>query len=160
MKATRRVFNQLKSFEGLKLRRYYDSAGIATIGYGHTELAPKLETITQAEAEALLVYDVARFESLVNSYIKKRGYRLNQNQFDSLVLFTYNIKNGVPAGSGLDAAIRAGNWNQAAEKMLQYNKAGGEVLAGLTKRRQYEARLLVTPYLDAKTLLAFGALFV
>lgn len=159
MQATRRVYNRLKSLEGLALRRYWDGyAEKYTIGYGHTEHAAKLLEITEPQAEALLIYDVQKFVNLVNRYRRQRGYKLNQNQFDSLVLFTYNT-GSIKAGSALDKAIRAGNWQDAAKRMLAYNSAGGVVLPGLVKRRQYEARLLITPYIDAKILLA-GALFV
>lgn len=160
MQATRRVYNRLKALEGLALRRYWDATGNTwTIGYGHTENAGRLSEITKEQAEALLIYDVQKFVNLVNRYMKERRYKLNQNQFDSLVLFTFNT-GSIKAGSGLDNAIKAGNWKQAAQIMQQYNKSGGQVLPGLTARRQYESRLLVTPYLDAKTILLAGAMFV
>ena len=161
MQATRRVYNQLKKREGLRLRRYWDKYGETwTIGYGHTEHADRLTEITQAEADALLIYDVSKFVNLVNKYRTQRGYKLNQNQFDSLVMFAYNVAGGVKAGSNLDQAIRRQDWQKAAEIMQQYDKAGGVQLPGLTARRQYEARLLITPYIDAKTLLIAGSLFV
>lgn len=152
MQPTKRVFDRLKAFEGLRLRRYQDSAGVDTIGYGHTKYAPQLDEITPEQAAGLLVHDVSEFTTLVNNYMKVRKYRLNQNQFDALVLFTYNT-GGIKNGSALDSAIRAKDAPAAAREMLKYTYAKGQQLPGLVKRRQYEARLFVTPYLDLKNIL-------
>lgn len=85
----------IKQFEGCRLVAYQCSAGVWTIGYGHTAGVYKGMKITQAEAEAYLLQDVAKFEKYVNnlSYVPFTD-QLNQNQFDALVSFAFNLGQG------------------------------------------------------------------
>ena len=81
--------NLIKQFEGCRLTAYKCPAGVLTIGYGHTAGVKAGQTITQAQADKMLVDDVERFERNVNKYYDK--YRWNQNEFDALVSFAFNL---------------------------------------------------------------------
>ena len=115
----------IKQYEGCRLAAYRCAAGVWTIGYGHTAGVHSGMTITQAQADAYLQQDIAKFEGYVNNpaYVPITA-NLNQNQFDALVSFAFN----------LGAA-------QIARAMPSYNKAAGKVLAGLTRRRKAEQAL-------------------
>ena len=128
--------NLIKQFEGCRLTAYKCPAGVLTIGYGHTAGVKAGQTITQAQADKMLVEDVERFERNVNKYYDK--YRWNQNEFDALVSFAFNL-------GSIDQLTAGGTRSREviAEKMLQYNKAAGKVLAGLTRRRQAEKELFL-----------------
>lgn len=131
----------LKNFEGVRLQAYKCPAGVVTIGYGHTGMLNGKPltmgtTITQAQAEALLKQDLVRYENYVNSL--KRDF--NENQFSALTSFVYNCGLG-----SLQMLCRNRNNKQIAEALLLYNKAGGKVLAGLTKRRKAERELFLKP---------------
>jgi lysozyme len=159
MQPTQRVYNRIKSFEGLVLSRYQDAAGVDTIGYGHTETANQYQQITEDFANDLLELDVAKFSRLVNSYRKNRKYVLNQNQFDALVLFTYNL-GSIEKNSFLDKAIRSGDPKAAALQILRYVYSNGQRLKGLEERRQYEAKLFLTPYIDVLKILLVAKLLL
>lgn len=126
----------IKSFEGCKLTAYKDAVGVLTIGYGHTKGVKAGQKITQAQADEYLKQDIARFEKAVNAL--KMDF--NENQFSALVSFAFNCG----AGS-LETLCKGRTKAQIASKMLLYNKAGGKVLAGLTRRRRAENKLYNTP---------------
>lgn len=134
--------NLIKNFEGCRLSAYRDAVGVITIGYGWTKAIdgkPLImgTKITQAKAESLLKEGLKSYESKVNKYNNK--YRWNQNQFDALVSFCYNIGNidGITANGTRSI-------NEIANKFTAYNKAGGKVLSGLTNRRNAEKKLFLT----------------
>lgn len=127
----------IKKFEGCKLTAYQDSAGVWTIGYGHTSGVKSGQTITQSQADAYLKSDLASAEENVNSF--NSTYNWNQNQFDALVSFAFNIGsiNQLTAnGTRTIATISS--------KITAYNKAGGKVLQGLVNRRAAEKELFDT----------------
>lgn len=128
--------NLIKQFEGCRLTAYKCPAGVLTIGYGHTAGVKAGQTITQTQADKMLVEDVERFEKNINKYYEK--YRWSQNEFDALVSFAFNL-------GSIDQLTAGGTRSREviAEKMLQYNKAAGKVLAGLTRRRQAEKELFL-----------------
>lgn len=128
-------------FEGCRLTAYKCPAGVWTIGYGHTGTVDGVKVgkgmkITKDKAAELLRSDCARFEAHVSKY---SSYNWTQNEFDALVSFAYNVGNinGLTASGKRSRAEIAG-------AMLRYNKAGGKVLAGLTRRRQAERALFLT----------------
>lgn len=127
----------IKQFEGCRLTAYKCAAGVLTIGYGHTAGVHSGMTITQAQADAYLLEDVVKFEKYVNNpaYVPVTD-KLNQNQFDALVSFAFNLGAG-----NLKKLCKGRTVAQIATAMLQYNKAGGKVLAGLSKRREAEQEL-------------------
>ena len=134
MKTSRAGIELIKRFEGCKLSAYKCPAGVWTIGYGHTGGVKQGQTITQAQAEQYLVNDLAKFEAHVEKFNKK--YCWNQNEFDAMVSFAYNV-----GSINQLTAFGTRSKNVVKEKIRLYNKAGGKVLAGLTKRRQAEYEL-------------------
>ena len=150
MKISQVGIDLIKSFEGCYLTAYRCPAGVWTIGIGHTGLVDgkqiyKGMTITQQKAEELLSeYLEKRYEPAV----RKLGVELNQNQYDALVCFCYNLGPGIFEGNLLNA-IKAKNWTSVADQILLYNKArvNGALteLKGLTRRRNAERELFLTP---------------
>ncbi len=133
----------IESFEGLRLSAYRDSAGIPTIGYGHTADVHDGDVITQQEADDFLAVDLHQAESSV--YKALWGVALTQNQFDALVSLTYNIGGGAFKKSQVVKRILDRDYSGAADHFLDWNKAGGEVVQGLANRRAAERALFLTP---------------
>lgn len=131
----------IKQYEGCRLAAYKCSAGVWTIGYGHTAGVHSGMTITQAQADAYLQQDVAKFEGYVNNpaYVPITA-NLNQNQFDALVSFAFNLGAG-----NLRKLCKGRTAAQIARTMPNYNKAAGKVLAGLKRRRAAEQALFNKP---------------
>ena len=131
----------IKQYEGCRLAAYRCAAGVWTIGYGHTAGVHSGMTITQAQADAYLQQDVARFEGYVNNpaYVPITE-QLNQNQFDALVSFAFNLGAG-----NLRKLCKGRTAAQIARTMPNYNKAAGKVLAGLKRRRAAEQALFNKP---------------
>lgn len=140
---TRRIgqrgLDLIKSFEGKKLTAYVCPAGILTIGVGSTgPHVKKGMTITEAEAEALLREDLERFEAAVEKHT--RGHATD-NQFDALVSFAFNVGTEALRTSTLLRKHMEGDYAGAAAQFARWNRGGGKVLAGLTRRRAAEAAL-------------------
>ena len=125
----------IESFEGLRLNSYQDSVGVWTIGYGHTQGVKPGQTITQQQAQAFLQQDLGVAEAAVN----KLGLTLTDNQFAALVSFTFNL-----GGGNLNKLLSQG-LAAAPDRILLFDHAGGRVLPGLTRRRQAERALFLTP---------------
>lgn len=139
MKISDKGLKLIKDFEGLKLTSYLCPANVWTIGYGST--GPHVKegmTITEQEAEDLLKEDVSKFEDCVNQAVE---VDLTQEEFDALVSFSFNVGCGAFMGSTLLRLLNAGNKQAAAQQFPRWNKAGGKVLAGLTRRREAEKAL-------------------
>ena len=131
----------IKQYEGCRLAAYRCTAGVWTIGYGHTAGVHSGMTITQAQADAYLQQDIAKFEGYVNNpaYVPITE-QLNQNQFDALVSFAFNLGAG-----NLRKLCKGRTAAQIAQAMTQYCKANGKVLAGLRRRRAAEQALFNKP---------------
>jgi lysozyme len=126
-----------KRFEGLRLSAYRDGAGVLTIGYGHTGAdVHEGQTITEPEAEALLLGDMRTAIAVVNELVK---VLLTQGQFDSLVDFTYNLGQGTFRRSNLLALVNRRDFSGAARQFGLWVHAGGKVELGLVNRRKAEA---------------------
>ena len=146
MKTSSKGVSLIKSFEGCRLKAYKCPAGVWTIGYGHTAGVKEGDTITKETAESYLRNDLEKYEKAVMKY--DAIYNFNQNQFDSLISFTYNcgvgnLKNLTQSGKRTLAQIST--------KLPLYNKAGGVVLRGLQRRRAAEKELFDTPIKTDKT---------
>lgn len=135
----------IKRFEGCRLTAYKCSAGVWTIGYGHTSGVHSGQAITQAQADALLRQDLEKFERYVNStaYVPITA-QLNENQFAALVSFAFNCGQG-----NLKRLCAGRNTVQIAAAMPQYRRAAGQVLPGLVQRRAAEVALFNTPVTTA-----------
>lgn len=137
-KVSQKCIDLVKQCEGCKLTSYQDSVGVWTIGYGRTTGVTKGQTITQKQADSFLLQELEQFGKAVASLVK---VLINQNQFDALVCFTYNVGVGSLKKSTLLKLLNAGNFTEAAQQFLVWNKAGGKVLPGLSKRRALEKSL-------------------
>ena len=134
----------IKSFEGCRLQAYPDPGTGGhpwTIGYGHTgpEVTQDL-TINQQEADEYLAQDVINFEQCVEQTLI---VEVTQDQFDALVCFAFNVGCKALAGSTLLRLLNAGDSQGASSQFLRWNKAGGRVMAGLTRRREAERNLFL-----------------
>ncbi|MEM8772901.1 MAG: lysozyme [Pseudomonadota bacterium] len=147
MKTSQRGIDLIRQFEGLELEAYQDIAGIWTIGYGHTgpDVKPGMR-ISEREAEALLRRDLKPREDAVDDLT---SVNLNQNEFDALVSFVYNVGIGAYRGSTARRRLNRGDRIGAADALTWWNKAtvGGVLreVAGLTRRRAAERALFLTP---------------
>ena len=128
----------IKKFEGLRLDAYDDGVGVWTIGYGSTKGVKQGDSITEEEADALLRADVAEAERCVNAAV---SMPLTQGEFDALVSFVFNVGCGAFRGSTLLKCLVAGDFERAALEFQKWNKGGGQVMAGLPKRRKAEAEM-------------------
>lgn len=137
----------IKKYEGLYLNAYKCPAGVLTIGYGTTNADKDVTLftinsktkITKDKAEELLKKSIEKkYEPLVNKFNDK--YKFNQNEFDALVSFTYNI-------GSINQLTQNGKRTkkEIAAAMLKYNHASGKVLKGLTRRREEERTLFLKP---------------
>lgn len=125
----------IESFEGLRLNSYQDSVGVWTIGYGHTQGVHQGQTITQQQAQAFLQQDLGVAEAAVN----RLGLTLTDNQFAALVSFTFNL------GAGNLNKLMKNGLAAVPDRILLFDHAGGRALPGLTRRRQAERALYLTP---------------
>jgi lysozyme len=131
-----------KSFEGLHLEAYRDCTGVWTIGYGHT--GPTLaagQTISEPGAEEFLRADLAEAVACVNRSVQ---FVISQNQFDAMVDFCFNAGRGNFLQSTLLRKANSGDFAGAAAQFALWVHAGGEVVAGLVRRRKAEAELFGT----------------
>jgi len=135
---------QIKKHEGLRLNAYLCPAGVPTIGYGATfyEDGAKVklgDKITIDRADSLLLHTVTAFAGNVGKLIKSQ---VNQNQFDALVSFAYNVGVGALAKSTLLKKVNKNpNDPSIRVEFMKWTKAGGKELQGLVKRRKQEADL-------------------
>ena len=130
----------LKSFEGLRLTAYLDAVGVWTIGYGTTRGVKQGMKITEAQAEKLMRRDLVTFEAAVKKYVK---VPLTSDQFSALVSFSYNVGVGAMSKSTLVRMLNQKNVRGAADQFLRWDKGGGRVLPGLTRRRKAERALFL-----------------
>ena len=130
----------IKRSEGFRDHVYLDVAGLLTIGYGHL-IKPNESFpggIDESQAAAMLAQDVQEAERAVDRLVK---VALTQGQFDALVDFCFNLGAGRLAGSTLLRELNAGHFEAAAQQLLAWDHAAGEVNAGLKARRQAELKL-------------------
>ena len=131
----------IKEFEGLELTSYLCPANVWTVGFGHTKTARKGQKISAAGAEDLLRVDLSGFEAAVTDSVK---VPITQNQFDALVCFTYNVGIGALLSSTLLKKLNAGDYAGASLQFLRWDKGGGKILPGLTRRRIAESQLFLS----------------
>jgi lysozyme len=143
----------IKQWEGFENQLYKDSAGLPTIGVGHLLTKSELSSgkifingvpiqyaggLTDQEVLDLLSQDVNPAAQVVNN---KVTVTLNQNQFDALTSFTFNVGGTAFTGSTLLKLLNQGQYNQVPAQLRRWNKAGGQVVQGLINRRENEIKL-------------------
>ncbi len=137
----------IKQFEGFRGNLYNDVAGHCTIGYGHlvhrgncngTESAEFISGITQQRATELLREAVRSFEQTVNDSV---NVTLNQNQFDALISFSFNVGAGAFRSSTLLRLLNTGNYDVVPTELRKWVNAGGRPVQGLIRRREAESNL-------------------
>ena len=145
------ALNLVKQYEGFRSYAYIDTSGHPVIGYGQSRIRGRKvrmgQRISRAEANAELARELYQIQRIVRSRVK---VRLNPNQLGALTSLVYNAGTRILTHSTLIRKLNAGNYTGAANEMLRWNKAhqGGRLvpLAGLTRRRQAERRLFLTPH--------------
>ena len=138
MKISDRGVSLIKRWEGFRADAYLCPAKVWTIGYGHTATANRGQCITKERAEELLKEDVARYEDAVRLLVR---VPLNQNQFDALVSFTFNLGIGALRQSTLLKKLNKGQYVSAAYELDRWVYAKGKKLPGLVSRRLEEKKL-------------------
>jgi len=143
MKISKTALDLIKRYEGLRVNAYKCSAGVWTIGYGHTSAAGEPEvkpgmTITKIEANRIFDKDIQNFAVGVERLI---DVPLSPAQFGACVSLAFNIGLGAFSKSSVRRFINQNRMNDAADAFLLWNKAGGRVLKGLVRRRAEEAEL-------------------
>lgn len=140
MKTSDAGIELIKKYEGYSLTAYKCPAGIWTIGYGHIRTAKEGLTITHNRASELLRADLRRFEAGVARWVL---VPLEQHQFDALVSFVYNVGLGNFRSSTLLKYLNDGHYTEAAHQLLDWNRANGRILDGLTSRRYAERKMFL-----------------
>lgn len=148
MKISENGLKLIKKFEGLSLKPYLCSAGIPTIGFGNTfyenmkKVTLQDETITEERADSLFNFLVTtNYVNVVNRLVI---VDINQNQFDALVSFVYNLGSGNFEKSTLLKKVNQEDFIGASLEFEKWNRASGKVLNGLTKRRLSEKELFLS----------------
>jgi lysozyme len=141
METSQNGIDLIKHFEGCRLEPYLCSANVLTIGYGHTKDVVKDMHITEETAEVLLQQDLKEFEDNVDKLVT---VDLNQNQFDALVSWTFNLGAGNLKSSTMLKVLNEEKYNEVPEQMQRWNKSAGVVNKGLVKRRGAEALLFAS----------------
>ena len=128
----------IKKFEGCELKAYRCPANVLTIGYGVTKGVTEDMEITQQEADEMLAGELIEYTEYINNMVK---VALNQSQFDALTAWIYNLGPTNFKDSTLLRVLNEGRYNEVPQEIKRWNKANGQVLNGLIKRREAEALL-------------------
>lgn len=141
--------NLIKKNEGFRSKPYKCPGGVWTIGYGSTFYING-EKVSRYDSEISETFASELLENVVNDFAMKVDklikVSLNQNQFDALVSFTYNIGIGAFSKSTLLKKLNNADFDGASKEFVRWNKANGKVLKGLTKRRNDESKLFSEKY--------------
>jgi len=128
----------IKKFEGCELEAYQCSANVWTIGYGHTRGVEEGDVISADKAEYILLEDLIEFEQYVDNLVT---VSLNQDQFDALVAWTFNLGPTNLKESTMLLRLNDGQYDDVPAQMARWNRSNGEVLEGLKRRRKAEGLL-------------------
>lgn len=141
----------IKAFEGLHrlkqgpqgvyVEAYLDPVNVWTIGWGCTEGVYEGMTISVAQAEEMLQKELGKFETAVANAVT---VQINDNQFSALVCFSYNVGARALFESTLLKLLNQGKFQEAADQLLRWDKAGGQSLLGLSRRRRAERALFLS----------------
>ena len=138
MKTSNKGVDFIKSFEHFSPKSYICPAGFQTIGYGHVvSRHDHFDEISETYAEELLTKDLCLAETAVHRNITAP---LEQNQFDALVSFVFNLGSGSLQRSSLRQKINYGSdEDEIRSEFVKWIYAGGKRLLGLLRRREAEA---------------------
>jgi lysozyme len=128
----------IKRFEGCELEAYKCAAGVWTIGYGSTKGVKEGDTVSQEEADKLLLHEMEEYEGYINDMV---NVDLEQNQFDAMVSWVFNLGPTNLKASTLLKVLNAKDYEGVPAQIKRWNKAGGKVLQGLIRRREAESLL-------------------
>ena len=128
----------LKSREGVRLKAYLDSVGVPTIGYGHTKGVKMGQTITQAQADAFFLDDLASHALPILSAIR---VPVADHERDALISIAFNIGVAGFTGSTFLKRLNAGDREGCAEAIMMWRKP-----AAIVSRREAERDQFLTPY--------------
>lgn len=140
MNISKEGLSLIKKFEGCELEAYLCPAGVWTIGYGHTKDVKEGDKINKEEADYLLQEEMIEYESYINDFVE---VPLNQNQFDALCSWVYNLGPTNLKNSTMLRVLNEEKYADVPQEIKRWNKAGGEVLDGLIKRREAEAKMFL-----------------
>ena len=128
----------IKKFEGCELEAYRCAANVLTIGYGSTKGVKEGDTITQEEADNLLLHEMNEYEGYINDMVE---VNLEQNQFDAMVSWVFNLGPANLKASTLLKVLNSKDYDGVPMQIKRWNKAAGQVKQGLIRRREAEALL-------------------
>lgn len=153
MKMSAKGISLLTKWEGFKKEVYLDAASKRTIGVGHLLTPEELisgvmliggepvewqDGLTSGQVGILLAQDLKPREEVVTRMVK---VQLNQDQFDALVSFVFNVGDGAFHDSTLLKLLNQGKYDEVPTQLRRWNKAGGKVVDGLVERREKEIKL-------------------
>ena len=147
MKISPKGLELIKDFEGFSSTSYLDVVNIPTIGWGNTfyENGTKVKLGDQiSKTDALKLLEVVANRDFADKIFPSIKVKVTQSQFDAMVSLAYNIGAGAFLKSTLLKKVNAGDFAGAGEEFLRWNKAGGKVVLGLTKRREREKQLFLS----------------
>lgn len=141
-----RGLDLIRAFEGFRADPYLDAVGVPTIGYGSTYYPGGQRVrltdppISEPEARRLMQATLAEFEDGISAALQ---VDVTQSQFDALICWAFNIGVSAAQNSTLMKKLNSGDYFGAADQFLRWNKAGGVVLRGLSRRRAAERALFL-----------------
>jgi lysozyme len=141
LSVSNRLVDMIKKYEGFRANPYTCPGGVLTIGYGTTMKPGQYTSITKEQGNAILRKTIAGFERSVKTLVT---VPLNQNQFDALVSFTYNVGTGALKNSTLLKKLNSGDYEGAANELTKFVRSKGKVLQALVKRREEERNLFLS----------------
>ncbi|EAB1772009.1 lysozyme [Salmonella enterica subsp. enterica] len=130
----------IRAREGVKLAAYQDGGGVWTIGYGHTRGVKQGQVINHEQADEFLDSDLRQVESCIS---KRVTVALNQNQFDALVSFVFNVGRQAFSDSTLLKKLNEGNYRAAADQFTRWVYDNDQFVQGLYNRRVAERDLFL-----------------
>ena len=138
MKTSLEGVSLIKKFEGCELEAYKCAAGVWTIGYGSTKNVQEGDVISQSHADHLLEVELEEYEGYINDLVTAP---LNEDQFSALVAWVYNLGPNNLKSSTMLKVLNEGKYDEVPHQMQRWNKANGEILEGLVRRRKAESLL-------------------
>ncbi|EEK6741156.1 lysozyme [Salmonella enterica] len=131
----------IRAREGVKLAAYQDGGGVWTIGYGHTRGVKQGQVINHEQADEFLDSDLRQVESCISERVT---VPLNQNQFDALVSFVFNVGRQAFSDSTLLKKLNEGNYRAAADQFTRWVYDNDQFVQGLYNRRVAERDLFLS----------------